>query len=718
MDNGSLRAILNSQYSAALASSNASKLSGERQRNLSYYQGDVSQDMPVIEGRSTAVSMDVADTIDGVMPNLMEIFHGDDEVVRFNPVSADDVQAAQQETDYVRHVYDNLNPGFQNTYEFLKDGFLNKVGFAKVWAEKEQRVEKETYYGKTDDEYALIVANKDIEVIAHSAYQADGGLAMGTANGQNPSPIQTLHDVQVQIKKDKVNFRVAIVPPEEAGIDALARNLRDCNYFFHRITTKTEADWIADGFDEEQCKKLPTYRAWSNTEEVSRDTIAENQQPPSAGETSGTRLVEVVEHYIRIDYEGDGQPCLYMIDTGGQQGEILKKDGKDAIFEIDNIPFAAWTPMPMPHRFFGNALADRVIDIQKIKTAVLRGGLDSIYQALNPKVVVSEAEANENTLDDLLVSRPNQIVRVRANAPTAITYQTSPDMTGAVFPLMEYMDGVREWRTGISKAGQGIDANALMNQSATAVNQAFTASQAKIRLLARIAAEGFKDIFWLLHALIKKHATQQDVIRLRGEWVTVDPRNWKTRNDLTVQVGLGTGSRAEQMSRMMVLAGIQEKLIMAGKTNIATDQNLFNNCKEMTKIAALPNVEDFFTDPSKVPPPQPQPNPEMVKAQAAMQENQQKAQLEQQKAQTDTQHQLAKLQADMALLERRYQLEEQKMLLDAKIKTDQHQMDIARHTSEMQMKRELHAMDLEKAKFGLVAGAQKHQQTMEQTQAQ
>src|SRR5579862_6976113 len=163
-----LKALLASEKADALAAISAARLMDERADAMDYYLGDMNKDMPAPEGRSHAVSTDVADTIEGLMPSLMEIFAGGDEVVKFEPVGPEDVAAAEQETDYVNHVFMQVNPGFLILYSFVKDALLSKVGVVKVWWETRTLEERETYYDLTDDAFSLLVADPDIEIIAHS----------------------------------------------------------------------------------------------------------------------------------------------------------------------------------------------------------------------------------------------------------------------------------------------------------------------------------------------------------------------------------------------------------------------------------------------------------------------------------------------------------------------------------------------------------------------
>src|SRR5262249_29401763 len=258
------------------------------------------------------------------------------------------------------------------------------------------------------------------------------------------------------------------------------------------------------------------------------DTI--NESTLRQGEdnlNTSSRLIRVIEHYVRMDYQGSDAARLYRVTTGGEEGEVLTRDGEPEIVEVDLIPFATMTPVPITHRFFGRSIADLVMDIQRIKTALLRAMLDNAYLANNPRTEVSESHATDTTLDDLQVSRPGGIVRTKM--PGGLNVLKHPDISSEVFALLQYQDTTREWRTGMSRQGQGVNPDALQNQVATIANQMFNASQAKVKLIARIFAEtGIRDLFMLLHATIRKHASQPATVRLRNRWVTVDPRDWKT----------------------------------------------------------------------------------------------------------------------------------------------------------------------------------------------
>ncbi|WP_126257920.1 hypothetical protein [Bradyrhizobium sp. LVM 105] len=543
-----------------------------------------------------------------------------------------------------------------------------------------------------------------------------------------------LHDITVVNTKKQAQVKVMGVPPEEFGIERGARTIKDCNYCFHE-SSRPVGDLIGLGYDAEQVKGIASSSPAPTTEDLSRDSVDE-ERPEADSLNEMARLVRVTEHYIRMDYEGNGKPCIYRVTTAGEGGMILKREGKEDIERVDEYPFAAASPVPQSHRFFGRSVADLVMDIQRIKTALIRGLLDNVYQHNNARTEIAESHAGPNTLDDLLVSRPGGIVRTKT--PGGLNPLQVQDITGSVYPALQYMDATREMRTGVSNQSQGIDANALQNQSATAVAQVFSASQMRTKLIARILAEGVRDMFALLHATIRKHGQQAETVRLRNTWVEVNPRNWKTRNDMTINVGLGSGGKAQQFAQAMAIANFQKELLMGGKTNLVDDKGLYNTGAELLKIMGHKNPDKFLNDPSAKdpqtgqplhPPVPPPPDPALIKVQAdaqmkdkelqmrgqeivanaeiAKQADERKAQIESVQAQADIATQNRKTEAEMALAQQKFELERELKLLDFQLKKQM-------HDEEMQMRREQHQQAMAAGAFKVVAGAEAHGQKMEQ----
>jgi hypothetical protein len=545
---------------------------------------------------------------------------------------------------------------------------------------------------------------------------------------QMPMVQPVTHDVKILRTRKVARARVVSVPPEEFGIERNARSIEESNYCFHRIPTHTEGSLIAEGYDKEAVQRLPTYSFANNTEQLARDTVDEEFVTGDDTANRAARPVEVIEHYIWMDYEGKGKPCLYKVTTGST-GQVLTKDGELDVEEFDQMPFASATPVPVPHRFFGRSLADLVMPVQREKTALKRGGLDNLYLHNNPRIEVAEATSGPNTLDDLLVSRPGGVVRTKT--PGGLNWQVVPDITGSIFPMLQYLDAELETKTGLSKQSQGIDANALQNQSATAVAQVFSASQLRVKLIARNMAEGVRAIFSLLHATIRKHGQEAQTVRLRGSWIQVDPRQWKTREDMTIAVGLGTGGKAQQFAQTMAIGNFQKELLLGGKMNLVDDKALYNTGAELIKIMGHKNPDKFLNDPAakgpdgqllhppQPPPPDPKVQIEQMKAQTNAQANMQKAQLDQQQAQIEGQqaadkakldafHQQVKLEGELQLAREKAQLEKELALIDAALKERADQREHELHQQKMAHAQQMHEHSLQQ-------GAQAHQAGMEKT---
>jgi hypothetical protein len=711
-----LKSLLASERADAISQIN-SELSADREDAMDYYLGDMTKDMPTQEGQSKAVSTDVADTVLGMMPFMMDVFCSSEDVVRFNPVGPEDEEAAEQESDYVNHVFMNQNPGFIVLYELIFDALLQKLGAVKVWWDEHDEEEKETYLGLTDDQFSMLAmdvlqSNGELEIIEHDEEPGQPDPATG-------QPVNT-HNVKILRTTNYAQARVEACAPEEIGWGRNTRNLRDCTYFYHSPPNHTESSLIAQGYDADQIKELPAYNFASNSEEIARDTIGE-ENFASENMNRSARPIQITEHYIKMDYQGNGKPCLYKVTTGGGQNEVLTKGGKPDVEEVDVIPFAVLTPILQPHRLCGRSVADLVMDIQRINTALLRGVLDNSYMVANPRHEVASAGANENTLDDLLTVRRNGIVRVK-NSGTVQPLATQ-SIVGELLPVMTYMDQIREMRSGVTRTGQGVDANALQNQSATAVNQVFTMAQAKMKLIARIFAEtGIRDLFWLLHGTVRKHGQKAQTVRLRNNWVNVDPREWKDRNDMTVQVGLGDGGKAQSFAQIQAVAAAQEKLLMGGKINLVDDAKLYNTAAEMARIMGHKNPDKFFNDPSaknqdgtpKYPPPPAPVDPKMqieqMKLQSKQQDTQQKAAADERKAQLDAVHEQIQAQADIEVARVKAQVDAMLATLDAKLKMNASIQDHAHKERE-------HQMDMAGTVMGMAATAHQHDTKMEHAEA-
>ena len=619
-------------------------ISKQREQAMDYYYA-----LPFgneVEGRSQFVDSTVSDTIEWIKPSLMRVFASGDEMVKFNPVGPEDVAAAKQATDYVNYIFMRDNPGWEIMYSWFTDALLSKNGIVKVWWDETDKWDREEYKGLTEIEFESLVSRTDVEVIEHTVVEEDGVEEQMTAEMQEPV---VLHDVVITRNAGKGKVSIENVPPSEFLISRESKNIQDARFVCHRVKktlSELKEMYPDEDIDPEtlgggggdsgmmafSAERLARYRydnSASNFGGWGDDDVADEE---------GLREYWLHECYLKTDYDGDGITELRKLCVVGDK--VLEND------EVDFIPFISLTPIKIPHKFFGLSIADLIMDLQLIKSTLMRNLMDNMYNQNFGRFTVLEGQAN---LDDLLTQRPGGIVRVKS--PGAVQRLDTPTLEPYSFQMLEYLDGIRESRAGISKQSQGLDENALKSHTtATAVAQVMSAAQQRVELIARNFAEtGVKELMRVIYSLVQKNQDKQRVILLRNEWVPVRPDMWRDKMDCTISVGLGNGNRDQQLMHLSAILNFAGQA-MQGGMNVVNEQNMYNIMASMVKNMGFQNVGDFLTDPSQVPPPQP--SPEEIEAeserkikQGELQIKAAEIQIKQQKLQLDA----AKLQADTAM---------------------------------------------------------------------
>jgi len=590
---------------------NDSALSNDRAEAIDYYLGQPFGNEE--EGRSQVVSYDVQDTIESALPQLLKVFVAGDKVVQFDPKGPEDQEAADQETDYVNHVVMEKNEGFKVFYVWFKDALLSKNGYVKVYSEEEEEEEEYDYKGLTDAQLQMLASDEKTEVLEHTAY-ADPSVNMdilyqqAAMNGVDPMTIMQpmLHDVKLKVTESKTEIYIDNVAPENimVSVEVSGPNLQDATFVQHREVMQLAS--IAEAFDKplEYIKSIMSdIRDTFEEESNARDIYDEEYDRAIAPEEG---LVK--DTYIKLDGE------RYRVVVLGNT--ILYKE------KCEYVPFACITPMIMPHRHIGRSYADLTMDIQLIKSTLIRGQLDNMYLANNGRYAISDRV----NLDDMLTSRPGGIVRVDGDPGTGIMPLSHPPLPASSFGMVEYMDSMKEKRTGITAYNQGLDSNSL-NKTATGVAQIMNASQQRIELVARTFAEtGVKELFKLVHHLVRTTLTKPDIIRLRNKWVEVDPREWKARKDLSISVGLGAGNKDQQLMHLTSILNMQKEAIAVGLTS---PEKIYNALAKLTQNAGFKNPEEFWVNPANTPEQEGQsnkPSEAEIMVQGQLQIEQQKAQ--------------------------------------------------------------------------------------------
>ena len=544
MDINKLKSIIESEIDDSIGYVETDTVA-ERQEALEYYLREPYGNE--VEGKSQIVTGEVAEVVDGALPQLIRVFTSTDGVVEFQPVNDGDEPFAQQATEYCNWVFYRNNDGFLILHNWFKDALLQKTGVVKAYWDEKIDVNKETYENLSDDDLMMLMQDEDLEVVAQETEEEINEVT-DPMTGQVFQNITREH--KVKVKRTKKDGRVVVenVPPEEFLISKRARTIQDSPFVAHR-RMMTRSELIAMGFKKDIVETLQS----GDTLEFSPDRIARysrGEQPNSMGsQDESMEVVEVYECYIKVDYNNDGIAELRRVVYASN--EVLED------MECDYIPFHSLCPIPIPHKFYGQSLADRALDLQLIKSTVLRQMLDNLYLTNNYRVGAVEGQVN---LDDLLTSTAGGVVRMKN--PNAIVPLTVQPTTSGSFPMLEYLDGVQARRTGVSDSQNGIDPNILQNVTAAAVSAMSQSSAGKLELIARIFAEtGVKSLFKGILHLLCKYQDKERLVRINGKFVPFNPREWNDQYNVSINVGLGTGTRQEQLTTMQMILQKQEQII-------------------------------------------------------------------------------------------------------------------------------------------------------------
>jgi len=631
MDEGQIKGILEAEIDNSIGYIET-ETTEERRRALDYYLRNPYGNE--VEGRSQIVTGEVAEAIDGALPQLIRVFTTTEDIVYFEPKTANDEESAKQATDYCNWVFYRENEGLLILHNWFKDALLQKVGVVKSYWDAKEDVTKEKYQSLTEDEMALLLSDESLEVVRQSVEMVPAGVDMMGMPIEAPS-----YSVTVKRVNKYGCVKIENVPPEEFLISKAARNIEDAPFVAHRKLMQ-RSELIALGYDKDIVDELPSYDDLSfSPERIAR--FNEGEQPDEAQSLDpAMQTVEVYECYIRIDEDEDGIAELHRIVYCGS--EILEDE------ECDYIPFHSICPIPIPHKFFGQSLADRTMDIQLIKSTITRQSLDNLYLTNNNRVGAVDGQVN---LDDLLNATPGGIVRMKN--PNALVPLQVQSTFGQAMPMLEYMDSVQAKRTGVNDAQQGMDPDVLSNVTAAAVAAMMKSNSGKLELIARIFAEtGVKSLFKGILYLLGKYQDKAKIVRMRGKYVQFDPRTWSNEYDVSVNVGLGSGDRDQKLTMLQMVLAKQEQIIQQyGPANpLVTVGQYRNTLARFIEAAGFKDATAFMNEITPEMDAQlSQPKPPSPDAQAEV--AQMLMQVEREKTQAKSQIDAAKLDLERQSLE-------------------------------------------------------------------
>ena len=588
------------------------------------------------DGYSSVVTREVYQTVGNVKADIAEVFVADDETVRFEPEGVNDVDAAQQATDWIRYVFYRQNDGFSNIMDSLIDGLLQRQGVIKRWRAMEDSTSVHDFTDISQEAYALLEADPEVEITEFEELM-DDVTEMITFSGK------MLHTVT------KSSTRVEVVPPEEFGIDRNATTIKEARYVRQR-SQKSKSDLLEMGFKESKIDKASTssgYNEYDSPERIARNFDTDDYD---GDENQIANTYDLHEVYIRVDRDEDGFDELIKVCKIGNT--VLDVE------EVDEIPFEIWTPIRMPHKLTGLCPADAAAPIQKMKSTLWRNQLDNQYNLNNGRPVVVEGQVD---LDSVMSSKPGAPYLVKH--PSAISFPGQPSFGAHTNNMMGMADQMLEKDVG--STDNSISPDILNgNTAAGAVSQVLSKRQARIRLIAREYGEFLRKVFMGIYELEIAHAEDKAVFRLNDKFVEVDPRTWNARKDVTVLVGLGNGSKTEQLFHMQQTMQAQQTMVSAGGLGITVmPYQIVQLQEDMVRLYDKAAYGRYFTDPGK----------DFTGQQEGPSAEQQAMQAQQQAVMAQIEIEKEKIAIDRAELE----LKEQEFMLEVKKHEDENEFKVA-----------------------------------------
>lgn len=569
------------------------------------------------EGRSQAVTRDVAEVVDIMLVGILGTVLAGGKAVEFDtepeqvqsegtdgqPVT-DTVDYGEEATAAVHYQFMRKQPGYRIVHDAAKAGMLEKTGIVKTYA------------------FQMAPTIVTLDVPGGSLIEGDDGTTLPDGTpvlSAEPhdleeamlDPLMAMHRVTVSQPGPRV-IRDLNVPNEWFMISPDAVELDDAAYLGDKRPVSA-SDLVQLGVAQTDVDAL-----WSDTSDSSVVANARDAERGQTRNTMGARTgaqkqLWLCHEFPLWDLDGDGIAERLDVMRIGQTVLSVKP--------AEDQPYSGWSPVPMPHRFTGQSIADKTMDIQRIRSVLLRQALDSIYLMNAPRTAISEEALGENTIDDLLNVRSGAIIRYRGMVPP--TPYAGGDTSPTSFQAMQAMRDERDARTGVTAQSQGLNADSLNKTASGMAMLQQNADQIELYVTRNLCEQLLLPMFAKRYRLMR--AFQPPFrMKINGAYRMIDPARWPEEPDMQINVGLGTGSKDQRIGYRLQLAGLQAQLAQAG-SRLVGEQEAFNTLKAFVEDTSLGVATDYIQDPSKLPPQPEQPSPDVVKAQGDAQTAQMKA---------------------------------------------------------------------------------------------
>ena len=559
----------------------------QRTRAQKYFDGKT--DLSHEEGRSRIVSTKVRDTIRAVKPSLMRVFMSTSKPVEFIPMGPDDVAAAEQATNYMHSEFNRLD-GYKVLNDAFQDALVKKQGIVKTYFKDYKKSEVFTYTDLTQEEYDFIVNEDGVEVLeSEMVMSATEAATVDPMTGMEVMQIVEVpyYSLKVSHTSTKGEQCLECVPPENFLISEDARSLHDA-YCVAQTADMRVADVVEMGvatFDE--AVGLDAFEGGGTgyaEEEIFARQGYYSEDSEDTSQDPSMKMVAITEAYMRVDVYNTGDPLLHKFIMGGTSFKLLD------YMLCEQIPYAKFEVEPIPHSFYGQSLAEILEVDQDSATSVLRGILDNVAMVNNPRLGIVEGSVN---IDDVLNGEIGSIVRMRQAG--SIQDLTVPFVAGQTLTALAYLDQLTEAKSGVTSTSTGLNSDALQSTNAQAVQATVQASEGQTEVMVRNLANGMRDLFKIMLRDMRTNVDEEQIARINGEYVPVDPRVWD-EYDVSINVGLGTGRDQEREAALQQALQLQTTVYSqyGPQNGLVNLTNIRNTLTDMLSYAGIQNADRYF----------------------------------------------------------------------------------------------------------------------------
>ncbi len=670
------------------------EISPSREEALNYLRGRTDVPEPAT-GFSSVTSTVSRDSLKRVMDKLLEMFVGAEDVVEFMPSNENDAELARQQTDVANYILMTRNKG----YRVIHDTFRSAVGSGKVagvkvawdestevWSESYTDLSPEQAQEFRDDPNAEIMEDEEIEEEVQIPIQ------LPTGEEVRETVTRRYVNMEVKWKKPKNGIVIECIPAEELRFDRRAID-SDSARIIYQDTQRTRSDLVALGMTDEFIDahggtgQSSGYGASQKSQEKRARTGFDIDKDDDSGsdELMTYRLLDI---WARIDKDGDGiaewRHCLAI----GNYATIWEPSDEMA----HDCQIALFIPYLIENTAIGESLHELTKDIADQKTCLMRGMVDNVSLNNFPKMAAVETQI------DNWASWQNRRAIGKMKRPGSVDYLQPTYIVDGVLKAFERLDQEQQGRIGVSDAAMGLDPDSLQASSDFGVRETFALGQSGILMVARNLAEtGMTKLFQLIIKLYARHQNELETLRLRGQVIQINPRQFDAGMDLKVNVGLGTGNKEAKLGSLLLIKSVQEQAIASdGEDNaICNTQMYINTLDDILEVQDIKDEGRYFKNPPE--PPQPSPDPAEAQMQAEVQKAQIEGQIELQKAQIQAQ---AKAQSDVQVAIIQAQVDLAKAQGEAAIKAQSQQFDALLKQQELETETalEIRAQNIEAAK--------------------